>query len=152
MTIASRTVSFSRSAELHWEGDVVRGSGRVSATTAAFEIPVRFPGLRGEPAGVTSPEELLAASHAACYGIGLRSVIARSGGSADRVIVTATITAEKGPEGIRVRRSHLSGIVEGLSGVDARQLKAVGALAAEECTISNAIRESVEITHQIVER
>lgn len=87
---------FSRSAVLEWEGDVLRGSGTVTAGTEAFAASASFPRLVGEPQGVTTPEELLAASHAVCFGIGLRSIIARRGGSARRVTVEATVTAEKG--------------------------------------------------------
>ena len=144
-----KTVAFTRAAEVVWEGDVIRGSGRVRAAGGAFEAGVRFPTSRGEPDGVTSPEELLAASHAACYGIGLRSVIGREGGAADRIVVLATIGAEKGPEGIRVRRSHLRCVVEGLSGLDPGRLREVGARVERECTISNAIRGSVEITYDV---
>src|SRR5688572_8532908 len=111
-------ITFTRSAELRWEGDVLHGSCTVGARSGAFTVAARFPSLRGQPPGTTTPEELLAASHAACYGIGLRSVIGRSGGSASRVVVTATVTAEKGPNGIRVRRSHLSAVVDDLIGVE----------------------------------
>ena len=144
-----RTVTFSRSAELAWQGDVVRGSGQVSAGSGAFTVAATFPTLRGEAPGSTTPEELLAASHAVCYGIGLRSVIGRHGGSAVRIVVTATVTAEKGPEGIRIRRSHLSGVVEGLDRIDPAALNDIGAEAKRECTISTALRGSVEISHEI---
>jgi osmotically inducible protein OsmC len=145
-----RAVTFTRSAELTWVGEVVRGSGSVRAGSGAFTVSATFPTLRGEPQGTTTPEELLAASHAVCFGIGLRSVIARRGGSASRIVVTATLTAEKGPEGIRLRRSHLSGVVEGLQGVDAEALSEIGGEAERECTISTAIRGSVQISHDIV--
>src|SRR4051794_10833365 len=124
-----RTVTFSRSAELTWDGDVVRGAGKIRATSGSFTVAATFPTLRGEAAGSTTPEELLAASHAVCYGIGLRSVIGRHGGSAARIVVTATITAEKGPEGIRIRQSHLSGVVEGLERIDPASLDDIGAEA-----------------------
>jgi len=113
-------------------------------------VPVTFPSLRGEPAGVTTPEELLAASHAVCFGIGLRSVIGRNGGVATTIRMAATITAEKGPEGIRVRRSHLVGVVEGLVGIDPARLPELGATVERECTISTAIRGAVEISYEIV--
>ena len=76
-------------------------------------------------------------------------MIARHGGSASRIVVTATLTAEKGPEGIRLRRSHLSGVVDGLQGVDANALAQIGSEAERECTISTAIRGAVQITHDI---
>jgi len=145
-----KTVTFARSAEITWNGDVVRGSGAVSAGSGAFQIPAMFPSLRGEPAGVTTPEELLAASHAVCFAIGLRSVIARNGGIASSIRLTATITAEKGPEGIRVRRSRLTGFVEGLQGLEPARLPEIGAVVERECTISNAIRGAVEISYDIV--
>jgi osmotically inducible protein OsmC len=141
-----KTAMFERSAEVEWQGNVVRGTGSVRAVSNAFKVGVSFPTLRGEPAGVTTPEELLAASHAVCFGIGLRSVLARNGGTASRIRMTATITAKKGEQGIRVRRSHLSGVVEGLEGVTASDLPEMGRQTEQECTISNAIRGAVEIT------
>jgi osmotically inducible protein OsmC len=82
--------TFSRSSDLEWNGDVTEGTGAVTAGTGAFAAAVIFPTTTGEPAGKTTPEELLAASHATCYGIGLRSLIGRRGGRARRVTVTAT--------------------------------------------------------------
>ena len=84
-----------------------------------------------------------------CYGIGLRSVIGRRGGRASRLAVTARITAEKAPDGIRVRRSHLSAIVEGLEGVDESTLAEIGRTVEQECTISSAIRGTVEISYDV---
>jgi osmotically inducible protein OsmC len=143
------TVTFTRSAELTWVGAVVGGSGRINAGTGAFETGATFPSMRGEQHGYTTPEELLAASHAVCYGIGLRSVISREGGSAERIVVIATITAEKGAAGIRIRSSHLDGTIHNLKGIDATSLSRIGIFVEQECTISAAIRGSVKITHQL---
>lgn len=137
---------FSRSAALDWHGDVRRGAGTIAAGSEAFRVAASFPRIAEEPEGTTTPEELLAASHAACFGIGLRSVIAQRGGTAERVLVTATITAEKGTKGIRVRGSHLEGVVEGLAGVDAEALEAIGLAAEEGCTISILLRPTVPVT------
>lgn len=137
---------FSRSAVLEWRGDVLRGAGTIAAGSEAFHVAASFPRIAGEPTDTTTPEELLAASHAACFGIGLRSVIAQRGGTAERVIVTATITAEKGAKGIRVRGSHLEGVVEGLAGVDGEALEEIGLAAEEGCTISILLRPTVPIT------
>jgi lipoyl-dependent peroxiredoxin len=142
-------VKFSRSAQLTWEGAVVGGTGRIAAGTGAFETGATFPTLRGERAGTTTPEELLAASHATCFGIGLRSVIARQGGTARRIVVVATITAEKGLDGIRIRSSHLEGTIDDLQGIDEPSLSSIGHIVEKECTISAVIRGSVEITHHI---
>jgi len=138
--------TFHRRATLDWHGDVVHGAGTVAAGSEAFTISATFPRLNGEPLGMTTPEELLAASHAVCFGIGLRSVIAQRGGAAERVRVTATLTVEKGTREIRIIGSHLEGHVEGLTGIDAAALTAIGSAAEDACTISAAIRQSVAIT------
>ena len=143
------TVSFQRFARLTWDGPVVGGSGHVSAGSDSFETGATFPTLRGEPAGTTTPEELLAASHAVCYGIGLRSVISREGGTADRIVVVATVTAEKGSEGIRIRSSHLNGVIHDLKGIGATDLPRIGIVVEQQCTVSAAIRGSVTISHEL---
>lgn len=138
--------TFSRSATLDWSGDVLRGTGTVTAGSEAFATGATFPRLHGEPAGSTTPEELLAAAHATCFGIGLRSMIAQRGGSAQRVHVTATITAEKGGGTIRIRSSHLSGEVQGLAGVEPDALPDIALAAEAGCTITVAIRGAVAIS------
>ena len=143
------TASFSRSATLNWGGDVLRGSGVVTAESEAFSVLVTFPRLKGEPAGATTPEELLAASHATCFGIGLRSVIGQRGGSAERISVTATLTAEKGGGAIRITSSSLQGRVEGLTGIDVEILPEIARAAEAACTISAVIRPSVAIALDI---
>lgn len=140
---------FSRRAVLQWEGEVPGGSGEVAAGSGAFTVGAMFPSIAGDPAGKTTPEELLAASHATCYGIGLRSLIARRGGRARRVSVTATVTAEKGPQGIRLQSSHLTGSVEGLEGIDESQLQELARETEERCTISIAIRDAVSVSSEI---
>jgi lipoyl-dependent peroxiredoxin len=138
--------SFSRSAVLTWTGDVARGAGRVDAASGAFGVTATFPRLAGEPVGATTPEELLAASHATCFGIGLRSVLTQRGGTATRVRVTATLTAEKGGGRIRVVAAHLEGVVEGLAGVESDALGEVARAAEEACTISALLRPTVAVT------
>jgi osmotically inducible protein OsmC len=144
--------TFSRRAVLEWTGNVMEGAGGVTAGTRAFAVPVTFPTTAGEAPGKTTPEELLAASHATCYGIGLRSLIGRYGGRAQRVTVTATITAEKGPRGIRIQSSHLTGEVEALEGIDHTQLQAIAQETRERCTISIALEGTVTITYDIIAR
>lgn len=141
--------TFFRRAELRWVGEVMAGSGEVTAGSGAFKVPARFPSVAGDPPGKTTPEELLAASHATCYGIGLRSLIGQRGGRAQRVTVEAVITAEKDSDGIRIQSSHLAGVVEGLEKLNDAQLQDIAREVAEECTISRALGGAVRITHDV---
>jgi osmotically inducible protein OsmC len=147
-----KRVTFSRSAHVQWQGDVARGSGIARADSGAFETAVTFPTLRGEANGTTTPEELLAASHATCYAIGLRSVLARHGGSASRLTVTATVTAEKDSGAIRILQSHLTAVLDGVTGLDATALERCAEAAKRECTISNALSGPVTVSHEVRSR
>jgi lipoyl-dependent peroxiredoxin len=138
--------TFSRSAVLLWTGDVTRGTGQIDASSGAFSAAATFPRLSGEPVRTTTPEELLAASHAVCFGIGLRSVLAQRGGTATRLGITATITAEKSGGRIQIIASQLEAIVEGLAGIEPAMLDEIAREAEEACTISALLRRSVPIT------
>src|SRR3954467_9085456 len=99
--------TFSRTVTVDWAGSIREGKGEAKAGTGAFSLPVTFPSRIGEPAGRTSPEELMAAAHAACYAMALNGTLGRRGASAERSHVTATITAHKGDAGIQITGSHL---------------------------------------------
>ena len=136
---------FSRHVDVDWTGSVLEGKGQVKAGTGAFSLPVTFPARVGEPAGHTSPEELMAASHAACYAMALNATVGRKGGSIGRTHVTATIVADKGEAGIKVTTSRLKVIAEGLQGIEKSQFSDVAREAEGKCPISNALRGSLKI-------
>jgi lipoyl-dependent peroxiredoxin len=138
--------TFARHADVEWTGGLMDGAGTTSAGTGAFSLPVTFPSRVGEGDGKTTPEELLAASHAVCYAMGLTANIGRQGGKARRVKVTATVTADKGEAGIKVQSSALKAVVEGLEGIDKSKLEEIAKTAERGCPISNALRGSVAIT------
>jgi lipoyl-dependent peroxiredoxin len=137
--------AFSRSVEVDWSGPIMEGKGTAKAGTGAFSLPVSFPSRIGEPQGNTSPEELLAASHAACYAMALNATVGRKGGSIGRTLVTATVTADKGDAGITVTTSRLRVVAEGLQGIEASQFDEVAREAEGKCPISNALRGSLKI-------
>ena len=137
--------AFSRSVTVDWSGPIMEGKGVAKAGTGAFNLPVTFPSRIGEPAGTTSPEELMAASHAACFAMALNGTLGRKGGAAGRTLVTATVTADKGETGITVTSSKLKVVAEGLQGMDAAAFRAAATEAESKCPISNALRRSLTI-------
>src|SRR3972149_2496253 len=72
-----------RRADVTWEGDLVSGSGKVSASSSqAFtELPVTWASRTEAADGRTSPEELIAAAHASCYSMALSAGPGRAGPS-----------------------------------------------------------------------
>ena len=137
--------TFSRTVTVDWTGSIMEGKGSVKAGTGAFTLPVTFPARIGEPAGHTSPEELMAASHAACYAMALNATLGRRGGSAARTLITATVTADKSETGIKLVSSKLKATAEGLQGVDKTQFAEIAREAEGKCPISNALRGTMQI-------
>ena len=137
--------TFSRTVTVDWAGSIMEGKGTAKAGSGAFSLPVTFPSRIGEPQGRTSPEELMAASHAACYAMALNATIGRKGGSAARTTVSATVTADKTDAGIKLTSSKLKVVAEGLQGIEKSQFAEVAREAEGKCPISNALRGTMQI-------
>ena len=137
--------TFSRHVDVDWSGSIMEGRGEAKAGSGAFSLPVTFPSRIGEPAGTTSPEELVAASHAACYAMALNATLGRKQASAARTLITATVTADKSETGIKLLSSKLKVTAEGLKGIDKSQFADVAREAEKGCPISNALRGTMQI-------
>ena len=137
--------TFSRHVDVDWNGSIMEGKGQAKAGTGAFTLPVTFPSRIGEPAGKTSPEELIAAAHAACYAMALNGTVGRKGGSIAKTRITATVTADKSDAGIKLTTSQLKVVAEGLQGIDKSQFAEVAREAESRCPISNALRNNLKI-------
>ena len=136
--------SFSRHVTVNWAGPLKEGKGEATAGTGAFRLPVTFLQRVGEPVGMTSPEELIAAAHASCYAMALNATVGRKGGAIAQTHVTATITAEFN-QGIKIQSSRLDVVAEGLTGIPAESFAEVAKEAEGGCPVSNALRGSLTI-------
>ncbi len=135
---------FSRHCDVTWEGPIKEGKGEAVAGTGAFKLPVTFPSRVEQPGGKTSPEELIAAAHAACYAMALTAAMGRKNASARRLNVTATVEAEF-EAGIKIKASHLKVTAEGLQGIAAAEVPQVAREAEQGCPVSNALRGTLKI-------
>src|SRR3954466_10882888 len=113
--------TFSRNVTVNWEGSIMERKRTAKAGSGAFNLPISFPRRIGDAEGVTSPEELIAAAHAACYAMALNATIGRKGGSAAKTDITATVSADKGDAGITIKTSKLSVTAYGLTGIPKEQ-------------------------------
>src|SRR4249919_3492976 len=127
--------TFERHVDVDWKGSVTEGKGDAKAGTGAFSLPVSFPSRIGDPGGKTSPEELMAAAHAACYAMALNGTLGRKSASADRTVVKAVVTADKGEAGIKIVSSNLSVTAYGLKGADAAQFTEIAKEADGRCPV-----------------
>jgi osmotically inducible protein OsmC len=143
-------MEFSRHVTINWTGSVMEGSGMVAAGSGAFSLPVTFPRRIGEPEGMTSPEELMAAAHAACFAMALNGAVGRKGGAIAKTQITCKVTADKGEAGIKITTSALSLVAEGVTGMDAATFTEVAKEAEQKCPVSNAYRGSMKVTLETV--
>ena len=136
-----------RSATTVWQGDLHAGSGHVTAdTTGLFrELPVSWASRTEEPAGRTSPEELLAAAHAACFSMAFSNGLAKAGQAAERLETRADVTFEKQDGGWRVKSSHIT--VRGRApGMDEATFREAAETARDGCPVSQALKGNVELS------
>ena len=136
-----------RRAEATWSGDLASGSGTVSAVSSNVftDLPVSWAARTETPGGKTSPEELVAAAHAACFSMALSAALGRAGTPADRLDVSAEVTFDKLDAGWRVVSSALT--VRGrVPGCDAEAFKTAAEGARDGCPISVALTGNVQLS------
>ena len=143
----SKKAQAERRADVVWEGGVPDGSGHVSAGTSGTfaDLRVSLPTRVGEASGNTSPEELLAASHASCYAMAFSLALTGAGSPPQRLSVSANVGLDpKVGGGLEVSFSHLT-VTGTVPGLDQAGFAEMARQAEQNCPISNAIRGNVEI-------
>lgn len=134
-----------RRASAVWEGDLASGAGTVTlASGAARELPVSWR-ARTSSNGETSPEELIAAAHAACFSMALSHGLSEAGTPPERLEVGATCTFAEADGGFKVSSMRLE--VRGrVPGLDTDTFGQAAEEAKEGCPVSGALKGNVDIS------
>jgi osmotically inducible protein OsmC len=138
-----------RQASATWSGDLASGSGTVTAATTGIfrDQPTTWASRTGEPVGVTSPEELLAAAHASCFSMACSNILAKAGTPPERIEVTVTIGADRLEAGFTVTNADI--VVRGrVPGATQESFAAAATEAKDGCPISRALKGNVAVTVQ----
>ena len=108
-------------------------------------LPVSWAARTESPEGMTSPEELVAAAHAACFSMALSGALGRAGTPPERLDVSAEVTFDKLEAGWRVVSSALTvrGVVPGSNAEDFR---AAAESTRDGCPISVALAGNVALS------
>ncbi len=136
-----------RRADVVWEGDLMKGSGVVSASSSqAFSgLPVTWASRTEAPGGRTSPEELIAAAHASCFAMALSFGLGNGGTPPERLEVSAAVTFDRTDAGFRVTSSALT--VRGrVPGLDAEGFRQAAEGAKDNCPVSQALKGNVQLS------
>ena len=101
-----------------WQGSLAAGSGTVnldSSGSGTFEVNWK---ARSEGSSTTTtPEELIAAAHAACFSMALSNALTSNGTPPESIQATASVTFKPGT-GITGSHLLVNAIVPGLSPAD----------------------------------
>ena len=125
-----------RTAHVTWHGSLLDGSGTIDSvgSGALGPLEVTWASRAEEPAGRTSPEELIAAAHAACYSMALSHGLANAGTPPERLSTDATVTFQPGEVRAKV------------PGIDAGAFAEQAEAARTGCPVSVALASVPEIT------
>ena len=136
-----------RRADATWSGDLLSGRGTVAAaTTGVFrDLPTTWASRTGEPAGATSPEELLAAAHASCFSMAFSNELAKAGTPPTSVNVTVAVTGDKLETGWTVLSSAIT-VRAVVPGATNESFQEAAAKARDGCPISKALKGNVELS------
>lgn len=134
MTIAE---DIRRTAAVRWDGDVAHGKGTITTQSGKVEATYSF-GTRfsGDPG--TNPEELLAASHAACFTMALSAVLTRAGTPPASIDTTAAVHLHRNGATFTISAIELTTNAV-VAGLDDAAFQPLAGEAKASCPLSTAL-------------
>jgi lipoyl-dependent peroxiredoxin len=130
-----------RKATTVWNGTLFEGSGETSFDSSGIgTYPVSWASRAEDANGKTSPEELIAGAHSACFSMAFSNMLAKNDTPADRLEVSSVVTFVPGTG---ITRSAIT-VVGTVPGIDEAKFQELAEDAKANCPVSQAL--SVEIT------
>ena len=136
-----------RTAEATWNGDLITGNGTINyvSSGAISRLPVTWASRTEAHNGKTSPEELIAAAHAACFSMAFSAQLARNGTPPGTLETTAAVTFDKVEAGWKITRSDIT--VRGtVPDIDDAKFQELAIAARDGCPVSVALKGNVELS------
>ncbi|MGP3535225.1 OsmC family peroxiredoxin [Microbacterium sp. RD1] len=135
-------MSVTSEATTAWKGSLFEGSGQVALTTSGVgTFDVNWKARSEGSTSVTTPEELLAAAHSACFSMALSHALTQNGTPPESVDATASVSFTPGT-GITGSHLNVNAVVPG---IDAEAFQRIAADAKANCPVSQALA-GIEIT------
>jgi lipoyl-dependent peroxiredoxin len=136
-----------RTATATWQGPLATGDGSVTAATSGLftDLPISWASRTEQPEGRTSPEELLAAAHAACFAMAFSADLGRAGYTPDELHVEAEVTFDKLEGGWTVTTSAIT-VLGHIAGISADEFDRIAEGTKDGCPISRALAGNVAMT------
>jgi osmotically inducible protein OsmC len=132
-----------RNGSAEWRGDLESGSGTVTVGDGIFEGPYSFQSRFAEGDG-TNPEQLIAASHAACFTMALSNILSGAGHAPESLHTDARVQLRNVDGAPTLARIDLD--TEGrVPGIDEQQFQSYADDAKANCPVSRALAGIPEI-------
>jgi len=130
-----------RTARTVWNGGLNDGSGTVTlASSGVGSYEVNFPKRAADDAGgTTSPEELIAAAHTACFAMQFSALLGAAGGSGQSLEVSADVTLGPDPAGGFLISGIALTVSGSAEGVGAEDFARIAEEAKTACPVSKAL-------------
>jgi osmotically inducible protein OsmC len=131
-----------RKATTVWTGTLFEGSGETTFDSSGIgTYPVSWPSRAEEANGKTSPEELIAGAHSACFSMAFSNMLAKNDTPAEQLEVSAVVTFVPGTG---ITRSAIT-VIGTVPGIDESKFQELATDAKANCPVSQAL-SAVEIT------
>ena len=137
-------MAMTRKATATWNGSLLEGSGSTKLDSGVGEFDLTWKARTADAEGKTSPEELIAAAHAACYAMVLSHELSESGNEPDSLDTSTEVTLDQTDDGWRIKSVALT--VRGKVDMDEDDFLKIADAAKDGCPVSNALQGNLEIT------
>ncbi len=127
-----------------WEGGIEEGKGHIGTGSGEVDADYTAAG-RFADAGGTTPEELIAAAHAACFSMALSLVLGNAGHAPESVETDAKVYIRRQGEGFEIHKIELA-TVGTVPGIDEAEFVAQAETAKAVCPVSKALAGVGEVT------
>ena len=127
----------SRTAKVHWEGDVAKGHGTITTASGKVTADYSF-GTRFATEPGTNPEELLAASYAACFTMALDATLTRTGHSPTAIDTTCKVHLHRQDGGFAIPSIELTTVAT-VAGILDDEFAHLAMQAKESCPIGKVL-------------
>ncbi len=126
-----------REAEAVWEGNLLKGKGKMKFGSGAFEGAYSF-SSRFESGTGTNPEELIGAAHAGCFSMALSLFLEKAGFIPERIHTKAKVHIDKVGDGFKITAIELDTEAK-VPGADEKRFLELAEAAKKGCPVSVAL-------------
>ncbi len=142
-------MKINRSGSAVWTGGLKDGKGAITTQSGAlsdypYGFSSRFEGVAG-----SNPEELIAASHAACFTMALSLMLGEAGLKADRMKTSAVVSLEQGEGGFTITSSALT-LEASIPGATQAQFDELTAKAKAGCPVSKLLNATITLEAKLL--